>query len=183
MIFKLKTAQTTWIVTAANVKTHLDISVNTYDTQITQLIVAAQKMIEEQYDLRLSAATYYGYLDKFPTKEIEIWLWPIASISSVKYTDGDGNTQTVTASNYATDLVGKPARIYPVGGYSWPDTKDTVNAVTVEFVTGFTSPETVPDDIEHAMYMILADWWDNREDRGYRFPRLADKILHKYKYR
>jgi len=31
--------------------------------------------------------------------------------------------------------------------------------------------------------MIIADWMDNREDRGRRFTRVAEIILTKYKYR
>lgn len=185
MSFKLITAQTSWIVSLADVKTHLEIpSTETDDdTYLTQMIKAAQSKVEQKYDLRLNEATYDLLLDKFPKKEIEIWLWPVASIESVKYTDGDGETQEVTDTNYGEDLIGKPARIYPIGGYCWPDTQDTVNAVQVQFKTGFTSPTTCPDDIEEALFMIIADWYANRMDKGYRFNRIADEILFKYRFR
>ena len=129
-----------------------------------------------------SECNYLYNYDKFP-KEIEIWHWPIASIESVKYTDADGDTQTVTSTYYGTDLVNKPARIIPVGSYSWPDTKIIPNAVQVQYKTGFTSPSVCPADLKQALYMILSDWFDNREDKGRRFPRVAEKILNRYKYR
>jgi len=179
---KLITAQTQWFAELPEVKAHLEESTDDNDAYIQELIYAVQSSVEESCDLGLNEATWEEYYDKFPD-EIEIWKWPVASIESVKYTDGDGNSQTVTSSNYATDLVNKPARIYPLSDYSWPDVRDTVNAVQIQFKTGFTSPAVIPGDLKQALYMMVSDWFDNREDRGRRFQRVAEKILNKYKYR
>ena len=179
---KLITAQTEWFAELPEVKKHLSEAGTDNDAYIQELIYAVQSKVEEDYDLGLNTATWEVYFDKFP-KEIEIWMWPIASIESVKYTDADGDTQTVTSTNYGTDLVNKPARIIPLDSYSWPDTLVTPNAVQVQFITGFASPAVLPGDLKQAMYMIIADWMDNREDRGRRFTRVAEIILTKYKYR
>lgn len=182
MRFQLITAQTDWAISLSEAKDHLNVTSNDYDDYILSLIQGAQKMIEESYGLSLTQATYDALIDEFPTDEIDIWLWPISSVTSVKYTDSDGNTQTVDSSNYATDLYSMPARIVPIGGYSWPTVKDTVNAVQIRIVTGFASPETVPADIQLAMKLLIADWYDNREDRGRRFTRVSERILSKYRY-
>jgi uncharacterized phiE125 gp8 family phage protein len=184
MSYNLITAKSVYAITLEEAKRHLKELTTDNDAYIQDLIIAAQQKVEEEYDLSLTAETWELLLDEFPEKAIEIYMWPIASpITSVKYTDGNGDTQQVTSTYYETDLVGKPARIYPVDSYSWPDVKDTVNAVQVRFVTGFTSPETIPGDIKQAMLLIIRDWFDNRADKGRRFTRVSEMILNKYRYR
>ena len=182
MSIQLITAQTEWALELPEAKAHLRVTKTDDDAYIQELIYAAQALVEVDYDLGLNEATYDLLLDDFP-KVIEIWTWPVASITSVKYTDGAGDTQTITSTNYGTDLFSKPARIAPVEGYGWPSVKDTPNAVQVRYVTGFTSPAVIPQDIKHALYLTIADWFDNREDKGRRFARGSERLLTKYKYR
>jgi len=180
---KLITAQTEWAVELPEVKAHLRESGTSDDAYIQELIYAAQAKVEEEYDLGLSAATWELELDVFPDV-IEIWKWPVASVSSVKYYAADETDTTVSSSNYKTDLVHKPARIVPYDSYAWPEPKSTwPNNVRVQFVTGFTSPAVVPGDIKQALYLIIADMMDNREDKGRRFQRVSERLLNKYRYR
>lgn len=182
MSWQLITAQTDWAVELPEVKAHCRIDHTDDDAYLQELIYSVQDQLKDEYDIYLNEETYDLLLDKFP-KTIEIWGWPIASITSVKYTDGDGNTQTVDSSNYTTDLFGKPARIAPIDSYTWPIPRDSINAVQVRFVTGFTSPAVIRGDIKSAIYLIIKDRYDNREDRGRRFPRISERILNKYKYK
>jgi uncharacterized phiE125 gp8 family phage protein len=181
MSFQLITARTEWAVELPEVKEHLREAAASDDAYIQELIYAAQNKVEEDCDLVLNETTYDLLLDEFPST-ILIWKSPIASITSVKYTDGDGVTQTVTSTNYATDLFSKPARIAPIDSYTWPTPRNSINAVQVRFVTGYTSPAVIPSDIKEALYLIIADWFDNREDKGRRFNRISERILDKYKY-
>jgi len=187
----LKTAQTTWVLypssTLTDIKLHLKEDGTDNDALILSLVKAAEERLKEELDLYISAATYYAYLDAFPTDtenyQIELCCYPVASITSVKYIDDNGTEQTVSSSNYKTDLVGKPARIVPYDSYSWPSTKTAYpNAVKVEFVMGWTSPATCPEDIKQAMRLIIGDWYENREDKGRQFTRVADLMLRKYRY-
>ena len=181
MSLQLITAQTDWAVELPEVKKHLREDGTSDDAYISELIISVQDQIKSEYDLYLNEETYDLLLDVFPS-EINIWMSPISSITSVKYTDSDGNTQTVTDTNYATDLFSKPARIVPVDSYIWPDVRDSINAVQVRIVTGYISPAVIPGDIKSAIYLIINDRWDNREDKGRRFPRISERILTKYKY-
>jgi len=183
MSYQLITAKTSYAVTLAEAKRHLRETTADNDIYIQDLIIAAQAKVEEEYDLSLTAETWELKLDEFPVGDIEIFMWPVASVTSVKYTDADEATQTVTSTYYSTDLLGKPARIRPDSGYSWPETGDVANALQVQFTTGFTSPETIPGDIKQAILLTLTDWFDNREDKGRRFTRVSEMILHKYRYR
>ena len=187
--YKLKTKQTAWVLYPSSslvaVKLFLRVDHSSDDTLILELVKAAEETLKESLDLYISASTYIAYFDGFPSDyaPIELWSYPISSITSVKYIDGDGNEQTVSSANYKTDLVGKPARIVPYDSFSWPDTFSRYpNSMYVEFVTGWTAPQTCPDDIIQALYLIVGDWYDNRENRGLRYPRAADMLLKKYKY-
>ena len=181
MSYQLITAQTEWAVELPEVKDHLREAADSDDAYVQELIYAAQVRAEQDYDLGLNEATYDMLLDEFPS-EINIWMWPIQEISSVKYTDGDGVTQTVDSSNYSTSIYSKPARIKPIDSYTWPTTRVALDAVQVRFKTGFASPAVIPGDIKEALYLTIADWFDSREDKGRRFARISDRILTKYKY-
>jgi uncharacterized phiE125 gp8 family phage protein len=182
MTLKLITAQTDYAVSLDEAKTHLKELTTDNDAYIFDMIVAAQRKIEEEYDLSLNDQTFDLLLDVFPVKDIEIYMWPVKSVV-VSYTDVNGVAQTVTSTNYSTDLSGKPARVRPIDGYSWPATKVIANAVQVRFITGFTSPSVIPGDIKQAIHLIIRDWFDNRADKGRRFTRVSEMILNKYRYR
>lgn len=181
MNYQLITARTEWPVELPEVKDHCRITNTNDDAYLQELIYAATDKAELENDLTLNDETYDLLLDDFP-ENILIWKWPVASITSVKYTDLNGDTQTVSSSDYSTDLYGYPARIVPVD-YTWPGVKDMPNAVQVRFVTGFTSPDVVPGRIKQALYLIIKDFYDNREDKGRRFPRVSERILRTCKYK
>jgi len=182
MSFQLITARTEWPLELPEVKSHLRESGTSNDAYIQELIYAAVDKVEGDCDLALNEMTFDLLIDDFPSI-IYIWKTPVSSVTHVKYTDADGVTQTVTDTNYSTDLFSKPARIYPVSGYSWPGVKDTANAVQIRIVTGYASPEVIPGDLRQALYLLIADFTDNREDKGRRFERYSERILNKYKYR
>ncbi len=181
MSYQLITARTEWPIELPEAKKHLREAGTSNDAYIQELIYAATDKVEGDCDLCLNEMTFDLLLDEFP-ETIEIWKSPVSSITSVKYTDGDGNTQTVTNTNYDTDLYGRPARITPIDTYSWPATKDQINAVQVRFVTGYSSPAVLPGDLRQAMYLLMTDFRDNREDKGRRFSRYSERIINKYKY-
>lgn len=181
MSLQLITAQTDWAVELPEVKNHCRIDDTSDDAYLSELIISVQDQLKAEYDLYLNEETYDLLLDKFPS-QIMIWGSPVSSVTSVKYTDSDGNTQTVSSDNYATDLFSKPARIVPVDSYTWPSVRNSINAVQVRFVTGYASPAVIPGDIKSAIYLIIKDRFDNREDKGRRFPRISERILTKYKY-
>ncbi len=131
------------------------------------MLAAARQWVENRLHRQLITATWYGYLDEFPeTIYIQDKL-PIATITSVTYYDSSDTLATLSASLYQTDLVSenKPARISPISGQSWPSTYDRYNAVKVTFTAGYgATRESVPLGIRHAILMVAADWYANREE-------------------
>lgn len=69
---------------------------------------------------------------------IELRAVPFLRLESVTYLDTDGAAQTLDSANYYVLDGGSdaPATLYMKEGYSWPDTYDQLNAVTITFYAG-----------------------------------------------
>ena len=133
------------------------------------MLAAARQWVENRLHRQLITATWKLYLDEFPDdEEIQILdKLPVATIATIKYYDTANVLQTAAASLYDTDLASenRPPRIRPAYGQSWPSTYDRYNAVEVTFTAGYgTTRESVPLGIRHAILILAADWWTNRED-------------------
>jgi uncharacterized phiE125 gp8 family phage protein len=89
---------------------------------------------------------------------------PVSSIVSVTYTDPSGNAQTLAASGYLLDGASEPARLVPALGKVWPVTGPVPGAVKIQYVTGATSSDLVPDDMKAAVKLYLGELYQNRED-------------------
>jgi uncharacterized phiE125 gp8 family phage protein len=163
--YALFTAPTLHAITVEEVCSQTNVT-NTEDfAYIYGLVLKAEDYYQKRTSRQLLTATWKMYFDEFPD-EIEIYKLPVASISSIAYVDENGTTQTLSASAYQTDLTNsnQPARIMPAYGYSWPDTRaDTFNAVTVTFVAGDTAAANVPQIAKHALLLLVAHWYEQRE--------------------
>lgn len=103
-------------------------------------------------------------LPSFPSS-ITLPLPPLQSVSSITYVDSDGDTQTLTASDYrvfGTD----PAIILPPLNEDWPTDvqDDTPNAVKITFVAGYGDTlSDLPAQLWHAIMMDASHLYENRE--------------------
>jgi uncharacterized phiE125 gp8 family phage protein len=188
-------------VTVDEAKKHCYITASDSTTAtLIDTFIKASRNYGENYTWRtLIDSTYELYMDEFPSMTlrniIELPRSPVVSVTSVEYVDGDGNTQTVDSSNYRVDTVSEPARIEPVDGFTWPNTNDQVNAVTITYTAGYGDEggsSTVPDDIKTALLMHIKYLYDNRDAHvlvhrsGAEFtssPRGTDFILDQYSLR
>lgn len=165
-------------VTTTEAKTHLRVDTSDDDTYIATLITAARQWIEEMGNLALINTTYVEKFDRFPSCGIiELTKGPVSTISSIQYVDENGATQTWASANYQTDIRMKPARIAPIYGASFPSTQAALGAVTVTYVAGFGAASTsIPSPIIHAVKLLIAEMYENRENTP-RGERQAAKVL------
>lgn len=95
---------------------------------------------------------------------------PLQSVTSITWTDTAGNVSTVPSSTYIVDTFSEPGRVALAFGQTWPSQSVQGNAiqpvggVTVTFVAGYTSAANVPQSAKQAMLLLLASWYENRED-------------------
>lgn len=137
MPIKVVTAPAALPVTIAEAKAFSRISIDDDDTLLTALITTATAHAEHFTGLRFVTQTLDLYLDSFPGMYGTINVpGPVASITSIKYIDMDGDEQTMDSADYITDLISNPARITPAYEGEWPETREQVNAVVVRFVQG-----------------------------------------------
>lgn len=101
------------------------------------------------------------------------WRWPdaiclprapVQSIDAITYVDTDGATQTLAASEYQSDLGAEPVYIRPAYNKNWPAVRPQIAAITVDFTAGYGDPADVPAQMRHAMLIIAANSFENREE-------------------
>ena len=130
-------------------------------TQKQALALVGDGEEAEAYTQRsLITQTWECRLDRFPTDadggpSIRLWHGPVQSISSVRYVDTLGATQTLSGALYTTDLGLEPGFVLPAVDTSWPDTLECANAVTVTFVAGYgDAASDVPAPDSNAIVFI-----------------------------
>lgn len=169
-------------ITLEEAKAHLRVdTVNSPgpdDDLISAMIDAAVAYVDGPSGiLRFSAlATEWEIaLDEFPEGEIVLPLPYPVSVTSVKYTDGDGAEQTVPDTDYVLDAYSSEGRIVLADGASWPDTGDTTSAVRVRWIAGLSE---CPADVRAAMLLMIGYLYDNRGSVPVEMPEAIGHLLN-----
>lgn len=172
---KVITGVATEPVTLAEAKLHLKLDdiagSHPDDTLVTALITASREACEHYAGLALAGRTLEVSLDEFPECEedvITLPMGPVASITSVKYTDDAGDEQTVSSSAYALSPYGGSRRLAPTFGNYWPDAQDIPDAVRIRYVTGYAATgaaagyTTAPKAAVQAILVLIGHLYENR---------------------
>ena len=147
------------------VKEHL--RVNGYDDEnglIQAYINAAVEDIRKWTWVHLDNANRTAYLDNWEELdegEVLIHAYPISEITSIKYYDADGVLQTMSSgTDYYASLNGQYARIY---FENTPTLRDQqYDNIEIAYKCGYASHFEIPDDLVDALFMLVADKFDNR---------------------
>lgn len=184
MGLSLYTAAAVEPVTLAEVRSHCRIDDHSDDAYLVLLIKAARQFAETYSRRQFVTATWKLYLDRFPfganetisdsqsycRDAIILPRPPLQSITSIAYIDANGASQSFT--NYTSDIYGEPGRVQPAYGYTWPTARLQPNAITITYKAGYggsapandaASVAAVPQPIKHAIMMLAANWYENRE--------------------
>lgn len=152
MALFLATGPTTEPVALAEVKDHIRVSGSDEDALINDLITSAREYIETFTGRTLMPQTWDLKLNCFPAGGAPLVLPnpPVQSVTSITYLDTAGDSQTWASSKYLTTDLPQTApraqmpRVPLAYAESYPSTYGVENAVTVTFVTGYTSASAVP---------------------------------------
>lgn len=159
----VSTAPTEEPVSLEDVASHCRIDVADEGAFLGSLIKAAREMVETDARLALMSQTLALRLDCFPSWEIELRAHPVVAISSVVYLSTANVSTTMDSSDYRVDIYSKPSILTPAYGETWPATYPVTNAVTITFTAGYTSQTAVPELAKRAIYLLVGDWYRNRE--------------------
>ena len=164
--YVVKTAAAVDPWTLADFKEYARYSGSDQDTTMQTILKAATQRVETELRCTLINTTYTAYMDAFPACDtIKLIPSPLSSVSSVKYYDTNDVLQTLTAATYyEVDAHSKPGRIVLRYLQQWPDTDERVNAVEIEYVSGFgAAGSSVPSTVMLAIYTLASWWYEQRE--------------------
>ena len=163
-------------VTLAEAKLHLRVDGTDEDAPIQGLLSAARATCEDRTEGTVPVPGWRLTLDAFPDA-IKLPRPPIVSVESVKYIDTAGVQQTLSPLDYVVDTVSSPGYIVPAFGKAWPETRDQINAVEVEYTAGSATP---PAAIKAWMLLAIGEMFMNREGSAERpavAHSFADRLL------
>jgi uncharacterized phiE125 gp8 family phage protein len=179
MRLKILTAPTTEPITLADAKLWVKQDSAADDALITVLIKEARRWTETFTRRGLLTQTWRVVLDRFPRSlnpgGEDILRLPggrTISVDVLSYVDGDGNLQTprdqtvspVVDGTFQIDLTPDDGGlVLPAWGEAWPDIRQTLVPVTVDFTVGYGAASTnIPEDLMSAFKYRLSDLYELR---------------------
>jgi uncharacterized phiE125 gp8 family phage protein len=152
-------------ISVAEAKAQMRVEGNDDDTIIERLVNTAVAFVDVQGVLgrAMITQTWGEWLAPNPSTVL-LSLGPVQSVSAIKYYDVDGVLQTATLADF--NVFGTPNRITitPKTGKAWPVTQNRDDAIKIEYVIGYGASSTsVPQTVRHALMMLVAHWYENRE--------------------
>lgn len=155
------TGPTTEPITIDEAKSAIRIDHDDDDLLIEGYITSARIFAEAFLSRYLMTQTLERSWDNWPGSVIDLDIWPLQSIDSVKYLDTASpvaeQTLVVNADYYA-DIIMIGGRV--VGIYSWPATADQPNAVKIRVTAGYASASEIPQQIKDGIKAYVAFLYD-----------------------
>lgn len=180
-MFKVVTPVAVEPVTTAEAKAHCKVDTSDDDTLIAALITAAREYAEHETGRAFAPQTLEMALNAFPDCNadwIDLDMPPVASVSSVKYTDTAGDEQTMDSGDYALSVYGESRRISLAYNVSWPITQDIPDAVRIRYVTGYT---TLPKAAKQGLLLVIGHFYESRGPSTEDVPAGALALLNTIK--
>lgn len=166
-MYAITTAPAVEPVSVSDAKLYCHVDQSVEDGLFASLITAARIYCEKRSKRTLITTAYRldGYLFGSSTGSIRLDKGPLIAVQSVKYYDTGGTQQTISSSNYRVDITPLYGEIVPIDTYVWPVVQaQRPNAVEIAFTAGYGAAATdVPDTAKHAIKMLVANWYLNRE--------------------
>lgn len=132
-------------VSLLEAKKHGNILITSDDAQISEDITEAREYCEGISGRQFVTATRKIVLDGFPPRLFIVPRPPLQTVSSITYTDENGDAQTWSSALYQVDADSEPGRIAPIEGETFPSTQAaTFGTVVVTFVAGYGGAVDVP---------------------------------------
>ena len=152
-------------ITTAEAKAHLRVDFSDEDTYIDTLIATAREYCEAYCNRVFITQTWIQEEDVF-TNPIKLKINKVASLTSLKYYDTNDSQQTLTdnSANFQKDFNSDVAKIYEGTTNAFPNISTSViNPIEITYVCGYGDASDVPSDIKHAIKLMVAHLYENRD--------------------
>lgn len=168
MSLTLVTGPATEPVTLAEVKEQIRLDIDEDDALLRRLMISARVWVEGQTKRALVSQTWDQKIDyDWPYRawipHIRFEKNPVQSVTSITYQTGASPSPSLSASDYIAVTREHGSYVAPAYGVTWPTVRTIPEAITVRFVAGYTS---VPEPLKHAIMLLVAHWYENREVMG-----------------
>ncbi len=152
-------------VSLAETKAHLRIDGTAEDALLQSLIITSRLHIEAALGLALITQSWGCFLDRWPKAgRLVLPLRPVAAISHVRIWSDDGTSETLDPARFLLDGQGAPPRLVALDSTLDLARRRAINGIEIGFTAGFGgAPEDVPATIRHALLLLVAHWYENRE--------------------
>lgn len=177
-------------VTLAEAKAHLRVDHADEDAFIASLIVTSRLHIEAALGLALITQGWTEGVDAWPAgREIELSLRPVQSIDLVRVVTGPSTFATLSALDFVLDGSAAKSRIVWQAAASRPIPAQAASGIEIAFTAGYgDAAADVPAPIRHALLILLAHWYEQREpvevsDKVLPLPSMVGDLLAPYRGR
>lgn len=152
-------------ITLNELKAHLRIDGTDEDQLLGIYLTAARQQCEHEARRAFVTQTLKLQLEAWPHDDrIALPRPPLQSVTSIVYTDVNGNTSAVSTSDYIVDTNGEPGHIYLAHGKTWPSTTLRPGpSIAITYIAGYGEPETVPATYKQAVQLLAGHYYENRE--------------------
>jgi uncharacterized phiE125 gp8 family phage protein len=152
-------------VALAALKLHLRVDVDDDNAQILRMLAGVRGYIETYLNRALLTQTWVYTLDAFADEMALPMAAPLQSVTSVKYYDTSGVQQTLSTAYYHIDAASLPARLVLAPTKVWPSLQaQRTRPVEITYVVGWESEDDIPGEIIDAIYLLVGDRYQHREN-------------------
>ena len=152
-------------VSLAEAKAHLRVDGTAEDALIQSLVITSRLHIEAALGLALITQGWSYCLDRWPKSgRIQLPIRPVSTVSQIRIWNAEGGSENLSPQHFLLDGHGVPPRLVATESSVLREPGRVLNGIEIVFTAGFGStPEAVPATIRHALLLLVAHWYENRE--------------------
>jgi len=183
MALTVTTQPTAEPVSVDEAKQHLNLLNNDHDTYIASLIKTARRKCESYTRQACMPTTFEEVFFCWPKYYFELSRSPLVSVDVVSYIDSAGASQTLAATEYTYDAKSRPGRFIRGHEKTLPTLRVTgvASPVAVEYQAGHATADLCPEEIKHAIKLLVGQWFQVRESAAQvnfrETPHAVDDLL------
>lgn len=168
-------------------KAQLRLSSSDEDELITRLIITARQHVEHHTGLALITQTRRHSRDAWPPgRSVPLPVHPVQSVDVVRIHGAEEAFAVLDPAHIHLAAAQRPARLSLRAGRAWPRPGRRQGGIEIDLTVGFgPSGEDVPAPLRHAMLLLVAHWFENREPMEAspgRLPHMVSALLAPFRW-